>query len=512
MKTDMKIRYRALLLTAAAVLFCGCATVPSANKALADLQSRLNAHLDQPRFAQAQWGVKVVSLATGKTIFEHNADKLMKPASNAKIYTASLALDRLGPDYRIKTSFYAPSKPDADGTIHGDLLVYGRGDPSFASRFNNDVYSKSLEPVIAALTVAGIKRVEGNLVGDDSYFRGAPFGANWTWDDLQNSYGAPANALMVEDNCIDLVFKPGPAVGQPCQIVTKPETTFVTFVNRTKTTAANTRTNIDIYRPVGENTAYVWGQVPLGSKGDDDAVSVSNPALWFVTLLKTNLAQHGITVTGGVRSVGWLEREGAPLDLSNLVEVAAVPSRSLAEIVKNTLKPSQNQYAQLLLLQVGAKTGKGRDAETNYTENLGMAEMRKFLAEAGIARGMVLLEEGSGLSRGALVTPSASVQLLTYMARHRYHDAFVDALPIAGVDGTLHKRFKGTAAEGNVRAKTGSLEHVNTLSGFLTTKGKDKLVFSIMLNNYKAPGRHGDGIPEIDALVKLLVDFSGKTP
>jgi serine-type D-Ala-D-Ala carboxypeptidase/endopeptidase (penicillin-binding protein 4) len=508
----MKNRHPMLLLWAAALLFCGCAIRPPANETLAGLRTRLNEHLSQPRFAQAQWGVKVVSLATGKTVFEHNADKLMKPASNAKMYTASLALDRLGPDYRIKTSFYAPAKPDADGTIHGNLLVYGRGDPSFASRFNGGDYSKSLQPIIAALTAAGIKRIEGDLVGDDSYFRGPPYGSEWTWDDLQYYYGAPVSALTVEDNCIDLVFKPGKAAGQPCQIVTKPETSFVTFINRTRTSAAKTRANIDIYRPVGENTAYVWGQVPLDSKGEDDSVSVSNPALWFVTLLKASLAQHGVTVTGGVRSVGWLEREVAPLDLSNLVEVAMVQSRPLAEIVKNTLKPSQNQYAQLLLLQVGAKTQKAGEGEDRYTENMGLAEMRKFLAEAGIKRGMTLLQEGSGLSRGALVTPSASVQLLAYMARHRYHDAFINALPIAGVDGTLRNRFKGTAAAGNLRAKTGSLGHVDTLSGYLTTKGNDKLVLSIMLNNYSATGRHADGRAEIDALVGTLVDFDGKIP
>jgi D-alanyl-D-alanine carboxypeptidase/D-alanyl-D-alanine-endopeptidase (penicillin-binding protein 4) len=161
---------------------------------------------------------------------------------------------------------------------------------------------------------------------------------------------------------------------------------------------------------------------------------------------------------------------------------------------------------------VGVKTENGGDGEGRYAENMGLAEMRKFLAEAGIKRGMVLLEEGSGLSRGALVTPAASVQLLTYMAHHRYAGAFSNALPIAGVDGTLRNRFKGTAAAGNLRAKTGSLGHVDTLSGYLTTKGNDKLVFSIMLNNYNAPGRHADGRAEIDALAEMLVDFYGKIP
>jgi len=284
----------------------------------------------------------------------------------------------------------------------------------------------------------------------------------------------------------------------------------MTFVNQSKTTAAKTSGHIDLYRPVGQNVTYVWGEVPLGSKGIDDSVSVSKPALWFVTLLKTKLEKHGITVTGGVRAIDWLQRDTNALDFSKVVEVGSVESRPLSEIVKNTLKPSQNQYAQLMLLQVGAKFPNPDAGPRDFTEDAGLSEMRKFLKEAGVKPGMALLQEGSGLSRGALVTPSASVQLLTYMAHQRYGSIFMDGLPLAGVDGTLRNRFKNTAAAGNLRAKTGSLEFVDTLSGYMTTKGGDKLVLSIMLNNYRSQGRHADGRAEIDSIVKMLVDFTGK--
>jgi D-alanyl-D-alanine carboxypeptidase/D-alanyl-D-alanine-endopeptidase (penicillin-binding protein 4) len=434
----------------------------------------------------------------------------MKPASNAKMYTCALALDKLGPDFHIKTSLYAAAKPDADGVIHGDVIVYGRGDPSFASRFNNGDYGLSLKPMLDAIHAAGLKRIDGDLVGDDSYFHGAPYGSEWTWDDLQFYYGAPASALTVEDNCLDLVFKPGARAGDPCEILTKPKTSYVVFDNRSETGATNAKPGIELYKPLGEDKVVVWGGVPLGSRGADDSVAVSHPALWFVSLLKDALAKDGVTVTGNLRSIGWLEREKTPLDVSNLVEVASVSSRPLSEIVKNTLKPSQNQYAQLLLLQVGANSSSGRNRRSHSTEDDGLTEMRRFLTSAGIKRGMALLEEGSGLSRGALVTPSASVQLLTYMAHHRCASVFTNGLPIAGVDGTLRNRFKGTAAAGNLRAKTGSLGHVDTVSGYMTTKGGDPLVLSVMLNNYSAPGRRGDGRVEIDALIKMLADFDGK--
>ncbi|HEX4121110.1 MAG TPA: D-alanyl-D-alanine carboxypeptidase/D-alanyl-D-alanine-endopeptidase [Verrucomicrobiae bacterium] len=464
------------------------------------LSARLDALLDASQFAHAQWGVKVVALDSGKTLFERNADKLMKPASNAKLYTAALALDRLGPEYRIRTSFYADAKPGADGIIHGDLIVYGRGDPTFSARFNGGDYQKAIQPAVDAIVGAGIKSVEGGLVGDESYFRGPPYGSDWTWDDLENYYGAPASALTFQDNVIDLVFNPGETVGAPCSIVTMPATTFVTFSNRTETSEAHGRASIRLYRPLDKNVAWVWGHVPHGSSGHTDSVPVNEPALWFVTMLKEALAEKGVAVSGGVRKMDWLDRETAPLDISKLTEVAFVESRPLAEIVKGTLKPSENLYAQLMLLQVGAKSGL-----TGDTQQAGVSELRKFLGGIGIGRDMEELDEGSGLSRSALVTPSATVKLLTFMNQHRSRAAYFDALPIGGIDGTLRNRFKGTPAQGNVHAKTGSLGGVDTLSGFMTNAAGVKLVFSIMLNNYREPDAEHNGRIEIDKVVNAII-------
>jgi serine-type D-Ala-D-Ala carboxypeptidase/endopeptidase (penicillin-binding protein 4) len=497
-------RVLSLVCCAALALHSAGAAGQPTHDSLPALQRRLAAVLDEPRFAQAQWGVKVVSLVSGQTLFERNADKLMKPASNAKLYTAALALDRLGPDYRIKTSFYAAAKPDDGGVIHGDLLVYGRGDPSFSARFNGGDYKKALQPALDALLAAGIKQIDGALIGDESYFRGPPFGANWTWEDLQEHYGAPASALSFQDNVIDLLFKPGRAVGDSCDIVTLPETGIVTFSNRTQTAPANADGRIRLYRPVGESVVYASGFVPHGTTVEGQSVSVPKPALWFVTMLKEGLTHHGVLVTGGVRQEDWLSREVSPIVWSNLVEVASVRSRPLSEIVKQTLKSSENLYAQLLWLQVGAKAG----ATNRDTGPAGLAAMQAFLSSAGISRSMAQLEEGSGLSRASLVTPGATVQLLTFMERHRHRDVFVDALPVAGVDGTLRNRFKGTVAAGNLRAKTGSEEGVNTISGYVTTAGKEKLAFSLMLNNY-----HDETTARaaLDAVALQLAEFAGSS-
>jgi len=482
------------------------ATSPIAT--LAELQTRINEHLGQTRFASALWGVKIVSLDSGKALFEHNAGKLLKPASNAKLFSGALALDRLGPDYRIETSFYAVARPDSDGTLHGNLIVYGRGDPSLAARFNNGDYGKSLEALVAALATAGVKRIEGDLIGDESYFRGPPFGSSWTWDDLQNYYGAEVSALSQEDNVVDLVFKPGAKTGAPCFIVVQPETAFLTFINRTKTVDRGGQRAITLYRPLGENVVYVSGQLPLGTNYTD-AVSVHNPALWFVTRLKQTLEQRGVTVSGSSRAMNWLDREASPLDVTRLVEIGSAESRPLSEIVGKMMKPSQNLYAQLLLLQVGARCHKPED-RNQTTEEAGIVELQRFAADAGIQPGELLLDEGSGLSRRALVTPNAIVGLLKFMGRHRYADVYREALPIAGVDGTLRNRMKGTAAERNVRAKTGTIGNVNTLSGYVTTAAGERLAFSLVLNAYDADGKNSVK-DHLDSIAVMLAEFIGRS-
>ena len=446
---------------------------------LTQLQTRIDAHISQPRFAAAAWGIKVASLDTGRTLFERDAGKLLKPASNAKLFTGALALDRLGPDYRIKTSFYAATRPGPDGVIHGDLIVYGRGDPSFAARFNGGDYGKSLGPAVAALVAAGVKRIEGDLIGDESYFRGPPFGSSWAWDDLQNYYGAEVSALSQEDNVVDLVFKPGAQSGEPCLIVTKPQTSFLTFVNRARTVDKAGKREINLYRPIRENTVYISGSLPAGTNWTD-AVSVHNPALWFVTRLKEQLEQRGIAVP--------------------------VASRPLSEIIAKMIKPSQNLYAQLLLLHVGTRSQKS-DHQSKTTEEAGIAELNRFAREAGIKRGELLFDEGSGLSRSALVTPNAFVQLLAFMSRHRSAGVFRDALPVAGVDGSLRSRMKGTAAEKNVHAKTGTIGYVHTLSGYVTTAAGERLAFSLMLNAYDDTGHSVKD--DLDPIAVMLAGFKG---
>ncbi len=468
----------------------------------AGLQAALRAQLSQERFAAAAWGVKIVSLDSGETLFEHDAHKLLKPASNAKLFTSAAILDRLGPDFRIKTSIYAATRPEKSGTLKGDLILYGRGDPCFAERFNGGSYSNILKPVVDAIAAAGIKQIKGDLVGDESCFRGPPFGTQWTWDDLQQYYGAEFSALSVQDNVVDLIVKPGDRVGAPCEIVTLPDTAYLAFSNRTVTVEADSRRRVSIYRPVGENVVYVSGWMPLGGSNLVDAVSVHDPARWFVTLLKEALTRRGIRVNGEARTMNWLDRQVTPLVLDELVELGAVQSAPLQMILSRTMKPSQNLYAQLLLLQLGSHWTMPPMPEQT-TEEVGLAETSTFLKKIGIRDGDVLLEEGSGLSRGTLVTPNSIIALLLHMRGHEHFETFRDSLPVAGVDGTLRNRMRNTAAAGNARAKTGTIRHVNTLSGYLTNKAGENLVFSLLLNNYDGDAARA----ALDKIVVTLADY-----
>jgi D-alanyl-D-alanine carboxypeptidase/D-alanyl-D-alanine-endopeptidase (penicillin-binding protein 4) len=505
----MKPVSKGLCLLFAALLASGAlAQEQNPPATLAELRQRLATHIGQPKYDAALWGVKIVSLDSGKTVFEQNPQKLFSPASNSKLYTVALALDRLGADYRIKTSLYAKAKPNRAGTLKGDLIVYGRGDPTINARLHGNDIHKALEPLVCALTNAGVKRIAGDLIGDESYFHGPPFGSGWVWDDLEYYYGAEVSALTINDNTLQAVVKPGARVGAPCQLALLPATAWLTFSNRTETVEKGATRKIHLYHPLCQNVIHVSGQMPVDDAGYTNEVTMHNPAGLFVSFFKQALARQGIKVSGKARSMNWLDRQVQPRDLDRLVELGSVESLPLRDIAREVQKPSQNLYTDLLLAHVGEKFRPADLPADGTSEDLGIRELNKFLAEAGIKRGEVIFEEGSGLSRDNLTTPNATVTLLQFMNRHKCARAYLEALPIAGVDGTLKNRMKGTPAAGNVRAKTGTLRWANSMSGHVTTAAGEHLLFSLMVNRcYEARPARGD----LDTIGVLLASFTGRT-
>jgi D-alanyl-D-alanine carboxypeptidase/D-alanyl-D-alanine-endopeptidase (penicillin-binding protein 4) len=473
-------------------------------------------------FASSRITVKVASLDTGQVLYEEDAGKWMQPASNLKLYTVAAALDRFGPDYRFVTSVYAPTRLDASGTVRGDLVVYGRGDPTFATRFNNltapagtsgtpvtpaqgSEYYKAIDDLAARVVAAGVRRVEGDLVGDESYLTGEPLPPGWEWDDLQWYYGAEVSALTVNDNSVDLSVRPGERAGDPCRVTIGPETPLVTVVNTAKTAPRATPRRLTVHRALGENVIEISGEMPADDRPYTASIAVTHPALLFASMFRASLERQGVVVTGRTRTVDARAREAAPLEVSSLYEVAARQSPPLSVIAAQTLKPSQNLYTELLLRTLGKATA---TAPKEASDEAGLKAVRDFAARAGLDPDQVVMLDGSGLSRANLVTADTTVKLLVYMNRHRYSQTFRDALPVAGVDGTLRNRMKGSVATGNVRAKTGTLGTATTLSGYVLSAAGERLVFSVMVNN---PPRDADPRIITDGIAVMLAGFNGHT-
>lgn len=496
----------------------------TATATLADLRGRIDEIVRLPALDPGFFAVKIVSLDTGQLVYEQNANKFVRPASNMKLYTVAAAFDRLTPDFHFITSVYAKEKLD-DGKIKGDLIIYGRGDPSLAARFNNGDYFKGINDLAERIVAAGVKRIKGDLVGDESYFNGAPLGSGWEWEDLTWSYGAQVSALSINDNAIDLTVKPGSSAGAPVIITSgPPAASFMTIVNRAVTSTRGSTGALRIYRGLGANSLEITGSLPLGDAGFTGGIAIPDPALAFVSMLREALIKRGVKIDGRVRTV--TTRSGGSIVpdpfaslnvLTNMpqppapVEIASLQSPAFNLIAAQTLKPSQNQYTELILRTLGrlrppppGELGRARD-----NEEVGLEVVRDLLRQAGVADSEVNLNDGSGLSRNDLISANTTVKLLTLMSRHKYFTQFREALPIAGVDGTLRTRMRGTPAEGNLRAKTGSLSSVASLSGYVTTAAGEHLVFSLMLNNY--PDAAAVRRDSIDAIAVLLASFSGKT-
>ena len=475
-----------------------------------ELRARVREMVSRPEFAASNLAIKVASLDTGRVLLEENASKWMQPASNMKLYTVAAALDRLGPDYHFITSVYAPARADASGIVRGDLVVYGRGDPSYATRFNaagDTDYYRAIDELATKITAAGVRRVEGDLVGDESYFTGGPIPVGWEWDDLQWWYGAEVSALTINDNSVDLSVKPGARVGDPCRIAIGPDTSVVTIVDRTKTSDRGSTRELLVNRPLGQNTIEIRGTMPLDDRGLNASLAVSRPALVFVTMLRTALERRGVAFTGNVRTIDAQARtDTQPLPVSSLVEIATRQSPPLSIIAAQTLKPSQNLYAELILRALGKATATN---PKQTSEEAGIAAVKEFLTRAGIEPGRIVMLDGSGLSRANLVTAETTLRLLTYMNTHRAGSVFREALPVAGLDGTLRNRMKGTPAQNNVRAKTGTLGTATSLSGYVFSAAGERLVFSLMINN---PPRDADPRTNFtDAVAVLLASFTGRS-
>ena len=474
---------------------------------LAELQEKLSAFVSQPRFGGALWGIKVISLDTGKVLFESHADRLMSPASNCKLYTGALALDRFGGDYRISTPIYTTAKVNASGTIKGDLIVVGHGDATWNSRRFGTNFWEMFDPFVDALTKAGVRRVTGDIVADATFFKGDPINGSITVGNFQNGECPPISALTLNDGWNQVHVEPTTA-GARCRLTPMQPDAGLVLSNCTITVASNEANHIEYYMPYGQGVIYVLGQSAVGMTNKDLDIPVLDPAKWFATALKDALARHGIKVKGRPRGITWPQRSS--LDTNQMAKIGEVLSPPLRDVIKLFMKPSQNFETDTLLTHVGETTRTADTPSWRDSEELGLMALHQFLVENNLPADEVRFDEGSGLSEDNMATANSFVALLQYMSWHREAKDFIDALPIAAEDGTLRRRFHDTPAAENIHAKTGSLHWVNSISGYVTSAGGERLVFSVILNRY-APPPGESKLKPLDSICLYLTEFAGRS-
>jgi D-alanyl-D-alanine carboxypeptidase/D-alanyl-D-alanine-endopeptidase (penicillin-binding protein 4) len=461
------------------------------------LGKAIDAIVSRPAFAPAFWGIEVRSLSTGRTLYARNAEKAFRPASNMKLVTTAAALDALGPDARVRTTVETAGRLDGLGRILGDLYLVGRGDPDLSDRFTPGRPTAAFEEMADALVAAGVRRIEGRVVGHEGAFTGERRGTDWSWDDLAWGYGAEVSALSYADNLVKVTLKPAERVGEPAVLHTEPRhgclalSSSVTTVEAAPPTTGTPDGNdetVSLLREPGSNDVRLSGHLPVGGSWEGE-ISVSDPALCAARVFADVLEARGIRVMDGVST------SSAPLPQEARV-LASHESPPMAEMVRVVNKESQNLHAEMLLRLVGLKA-KGEGSVAKGQEAVAEIAKRLGVPDAGWA-----LADGSGLSGFDLLTPRGLVALLVAMDRHPHAAAFRDSLPIAGVDGTLEERLKGTPAERRVVAKTGSLHLARALAGYVTTMRGERLAFAIVVNNHEGKGR--EAVAAIDAVAIAL--------
>jgi D-alanyl-D-alanine carboxypeptidase/D-alanyl-D-alanine-endopeptidase (penicillin-binding protein 4) len=459
--------------------------------ALVSLRHDIDATLAQPILAHGYWGVLVKSLKTGETLYQLNAGKLMLPASNMKIVTLAAAAEKLGWDYRYETRVAAGGTV-VNGVLAGDLVVSGNGDPSLMATDAERLFADWARQ----LKQRGIDTISGRVIGDDNGFEKETLGSGWMWDDLVTDYSAGVGALQFNENAVKVTVSPGPSAGDSALVNITPAGSGLTVAGGVVTGAAGSASSIGAHRLPGSMALELRGSIPAGAAAASLFVSVDNPTLFFVNALRAALITNGIDVRGPAVDIDDVRDAPAADGRTPILTYQSAPLSTLAI---RLMKLSQNQYAETFLKTVG--TGPG----IVPTAAAGRSAAQAILESWGVKADALVQRDGSGLSRYDFVTPEALVTILTHVDRDpRLKEPFEGSLPIAGGEG-LSNRMKGTPAEGNARAKTGSMTGVRGLSGYVTSADGEPLVFSILANNFETPA--STVTQTTDAIVVRLAQF-----
>ncbi|MEB3831349.1 D-alanyl-D-alanine carboxypeptidase/D-alanyl-D-alanine endopeptidase [Phormidium sp. CCY1219] len=479
-------------------LICGIIAGMTPTVAVAEApgicQSRLEPAIAQiinrPELRRSRWGILVETLDSGSnpTLYQKESDRYFIPASNAKLLTSAAALHHLGSNFRIRTSVYG--KDSTPGNLE-HLRIVGRGDPS--------ITASQLEAIAEQLHNQGIEQI-GQIIADDSYFRGLPFNPNWEWEDVQAGYGAPVNSLIYNQNAIELKVWPQNQ-GDPLRVTwADPREGMRWRIENNAITVASSQPEfLEVGRDFATPVIRLSGQLRAGSEPEDIYVATPHPGNFFLRHFREALAKVGITAGRGL-----VTHEATPSSAQR--ELATIESPPLSELVMQVNQKSNNLYAEVLLRSLGTNPGnKAKKALPEETIAAGLQVLEAALSEIGVDSDSYELVDGSGLSRQNLVSPEALVQTLRAFAYSPNSEIYRNSLPVGGVSGTLRWRFRDTPGEGKVRAKTGTLTGVSALSGYVPNSEYDTLIFSIMVNQSDRRARQLR--QAIDEIVLLLTQM-----
>lgn len=467
--------FKSFVISVFAALICAGSLNTCDAGSLETIQAKIAQYLKRPGIRSTDWGIEVAD-ANRQILLAVNPDKPFMPASVLKVLTTATALEKFGPDFRIRTTVETNGTLQPDGTLVGDIILVGRGDPNLVDPSGELLEKSGLQELAEKLQALGVKRITGDVVGDDSYFDLNPHGEGWTARDLKSIYGAPINALSINNNVFWIHASPT----KPNRLVNasvEPRTSYFHIRNLGVTGGVKAKRTMYARLIPGTKTVVISGVLPAGQNYTQHFL-LERPGEVAATIFKEELQRQGITVGGDIQPLhyGELPREAR----RKWRELAVHESPALIRGVEIINKNSQNLHAEMLLRTLGAEfRGTG-------TDEAGLEVIKNFIFGAGIDTTGISLRDGCGLSRDNLLTPRFQTSLMLTLSNRPYFDMFLNTLAVSGTDGTLKRRLGAQPVRGSIHAKTGSLNGVSTLSGYMTTRSGRVLAFSIFANNAAA--------------------------